>query len=85
MDDRAQSIGVARFFLSLVGASFVVWIVWEVANPILEHARGKNVGQTGSQATEWMQSGVDFIAITFLVIAVFGLLVLSIYQREVLR
>lgn len=85
MADRAQSIGIVRFFLSLIAGSFVAWIVWEIANPILTRADAQDAGQMGNQATGWIQSGVDFIVIAFLGIAVFGLLVLSIYQREVIR
>lgn len=83
MDNRGQSIGIVRFFLSLIAGAFMAFIVYQIANPILERADATDAGQMGNQGTVWIQSGVDFIAIVFLGIAVFGLLILAIYQREV--
>lgn len=85
MADRGQTIGIVRFFLSLIAGSFIAWMVWEVTTPILERADAAEAGQMGNEATGWITSGVEFIAIIFLGIAVFGLLILAIYQREVIR
>jgi len=83
-DQRGQAIGIARFILSLaVGAILVGAVLWPLANPLLERARGATSNPTGNQATEWLQSLVDFMPMIFLVIAFFGLLVLAVYQREV--
>jgi len=81
-DTRAQSVGIAKFLLSLVVATILAWIVQRVANPILDGATGNTAKAT--QSIAWMQSIVDNLFLVFLVIAVFGLVALSVYQREVL-
>jgi hypothetical protein len=84
MTDNRASIGIIRFFLSLIAGAVVVWIVWEVANPILDGARGATNNAEANQGTEWFQLLVDNLPITFLMIAFFGLIALAVFQREVL-
>lgn len=86
MDDRAQSIGIARFFLALVVGAFVFWIVSTVASPLLTEARATSAdGSEGAQATEWIATAIDYFPMAVLFIAFFGLIALSIFQREMLR
>lgn len=82
--DRASSIGIIRFFLSLIVGAVVTWIVWEVANPILDGARESTTSPEAAQGTEWFQLLVDNLPITFLMIAFFGLIALATFQRQVL-
>lgn len=84
-DDRAQSIGIARLFLSLTVGAFVIGIVWQITTPLLDHARDSGSDEVATQGTMWMQAGIDHLPIIFLFIAVFGLVALSVFQREVLR
>lgn len=81
-DTRAQSVGIAQFFLSLVVALIVAWIVKRIATPILDGASANT--QTGAQATAWITTGIDSLFLAFLVIAVFGVVALAVFQREVL-
>lgn len=81
-DTRAQSVGIARFLLSLVVAGILAFIASRVATPILDNTPSGN--PTAAQATGWLQTGVDSLFIAFIVIAVFGLIALSVFQREVL-
>lgn len=85
MDNRAQSVGLARFILSIIVGAPVVWIVWKVTDPILTGARGATNSSQANEATTWIGQGIDWLPILFLLIAFFGVIVLSIYQRELLR
>jgi len=83
MDNRAQSVGISKFFLSLLVATILAWIVQIIADPILDGAPTNSAKAT--QSVVWMQAAVDNLFLVFLVIAVFGLIALSVYQREVIR
>jgi hypothetical protein len=85
MGDRAQSIGLARFVLCLIVGAFVVWIVRSLSTRILPGAKTATNSTKANQATTWLQQGVDWLPIALLLIAFFGIVVLAIYQREVLR
>lgn len=82
-DERAQSVGIARFLISvvLVGA-VLAWIVGRVAGPILDKSEAAATTQKGVQASQWLQTGVDSLYLAFLVIGVFGLVALAVVQRE---
>lgn len=84
MDNRAQSIGLARFILSLIVGAPVVWIVWKITDPILTGARTATNNTKANQATTWLEQGVNYMPIWFLLVAFFGIIVLAIYQRELL-
>jgi len=85
MDNRAQSIGISRFILSLVVGAFVTWIVWLVTDPILSYAGNTTSNSQANQATTWFQDLTGYLPIAFLLIGFFGVIVLAIFQREVLR
>jgi len=85
MDNRAQSVGLARFILSLIAAAPIVWIVWESTSRILPGAKNAKNSTKANQATVWIQQGIDWLPLAFLLIAFFGIIVLAIFQREVLR
>lgn len=85
MDDRAQSIGLARFFISLVIGAFIFFIVTTIREPLSKHATSMSNSQTATQGTGWLNTLIDYLPVVFLLIAFFGLLVLAIYQREVIR
>jgi len=84
-DTRGQSIGFIRLFLSLIAGAAVVWIVMEVANPVLAGTRNATNNAKANEATEWFQMAVDYMPLAFLLIALFGIIALSIFQRERLR
>lgn len=84
-DTRGQSIGIARFFLSLIVAAIVGWIVELVATPVLQGTLDASNNAQANEATNWFLTGVDYLPIAFMIIAFFGLITLSIFQREVLR
>jgi len=84
-DTRAQSMGLARFILSLIAGVPVLWIVFEISTPILSGARETTNSTQANQATTWMEQGVNFMPVWFLLVAFFGILTLAIFQRELLR
>jgi len=85
IDDRAQSIGILRMFLSLAVGAFVVIIVREVGSPLLTKASEHGTDSTSAQGTAWLQEAVNYLPILFLGIAFFGLIAYSVFRREVIR
>jgi len=85
MDDRAQSMGIARAFLSLLVGAVLFWIVKEVTSPLFEHVNGQTTpGSKAAEGTTYLQQGVDFLPIAFLMIVFFGLIAYSVFAREVI-
>ena len=85
MDDRAQAIGIFRFFMSLSVGAVVFWIVLMVTDPALELAGGQGSDPVSADGTSYMSTAVEYIPILFLGVAFFGLIALAVYRREVLR
>ena len=85
MDDRAQAVGIARYFLALMVGAVVTWIVWEISIPLLDQSANATNNATAQQGTEWLRTGINNLPIFFLGVSVFGLVALAVYQREALR
>jgi len=85
MDTRAQSIGIARFILSLIVGAVMYWIVSLVTSPVLARARTSTNNATANQATTWFETGVNYLPLAFALISMMGLIVYSIFVREVGR
>lgn len=86
MDERAQSIGIARLFLSLGVGAIIIWIVGSLTAPLFEYAGEQTQsGTVYAEATNWLQQGVDFLPLAFLLISLFGLIAYSVFRRGVLR
>lgn len=82
---RAQSIGTVRYFLALVVGAFGFWLVSLIADPMLSGARDTTNSTTAHQGSNWLEAGVNFLPIAFLLIGFFGIVALAIFQRERLR
>lgn len=85
MDNRAQAIGIARFFLGLMVGAIVIFIVGEVTAPLFEHTGEQSQDQVATQGTAWLQQGIDYLPIFFLLISFFGLISYSVYSRRAVR
>jgi TRAP-type C4-dicarboxylate transport system permease large subunit len=83
MDNRAQSIGIAGFFISLVVGGIVYWVVDLVTDPILTRASEATTNAQANQATEWFRTAVEYMPILFMMLAFFGLISYSVWSREV--
>ncbi len=84
-DDRAQAIGISQLFLGLLVGVVVVGIVGKVTEPLFEKANAAGSGEVASNGTTWLQQGVDFLPIVFLLIGFFGLIAYSVWSREAVR
>jgi hypothetical protein len=81
-DTRAQSVGIMRFFLSLIVGGILTWILWEVTDPILSGASSATTNAKANQATTWFTDAIDWFPVFFLLIAVFGLVAVAVFQRR---
>jgi len=85
MDTRAQSIGIARFILSLIVGAVMYWIVDLVTSPLTTRASNTTSNATANQATNWFTTGISYLPLFFAVVSMMGLIVYSIFVREVGR
>lgn len=84
MDNRAQSIGIARFVLALVVGAVVYWIVDLTTDPILDGASNATTNNSANQATTWLSEWFGWMPIFLIVVSVMGLIVYSVFIRETL-
>jgi TRAP-type C4-dicarboxylate transport system permease large subunit len=85
MNDRGQSIGIARFFLALMVGAIMYWIATLVTDPLLAGSRNATNNATANQATQWFEQGVAAIPLAVTLIAFVGIIALSVFMREVDR
>ena len=83
MDNRAQSIGLARTFLGYAVFAILSFIITTVTDPILDHSANATTNATANQATMWFRQGIDLLPAFVLVLGFFSVTVYSIYVREV--
>jgi hypothetical protein len=62
-----------------------VWIVWEVTSKILPGAKDATNNAQANEATTWIQQAIDYMPLWFLIVSFMGVIILAIYQRELLR
>lgn len=79
-DERAQSIGIARMFMSLGVAAVVFWIMDAATEPIFTMAGEASNSAKADAATGWFQWIVANSPIFFAIVTFFGLVTLSVYQ-----
>jgi len=84
MDNRADAQGIARLFLGLGVAVVIIWVVNLVTDPMFDYIGRQSVDSTGSQGTVWLQQGIDFLPLFFLLISFFGLVAYSVFKRQVI-
>jgi len=85
MDNRGQSIGISRFFLSLMVGAILYWITDRVTTPVIAQSRNVTNNATANQATEWFHQGVEAMPLAIALLTFIGIIMLSVFQREVLR
>jgi len=85
MDTRGQSIGIARFILSLVVGAVMFWIVSLITDPLTTRAMDSTNNQTANTATGWFQTGISNLPLIFALISMMGLIVYAVFVREVGR
>jgi hypothetical protein len=85
MNNRAQSIGIARYFLSFIVAAIVYWIADLTTDPILSQSYNVTNNATANQATQWFDAAVTNMPLAFALISFLGMIALSVFYREALR
>lgn len=83
MNERAQSVGIGQFVLTLVVGGIVIYLVSEMAETILPGAQSATGNETANQATTWLQTVPDLLPIIVLIIGFVSLIVLAIFRREI--
>jgi hypothetical protein len=85
-DERGQSIGLSRFFMSvfLVG-SILYFITSQVGKPMLKGAQNATTNATMNQGSTMLLDVVNLMPLIMLFVGFTGMIVLAVYQREVLR
>jgi hypothetical protein len=85
MNDRAQgSIAISRFFLVLIVGAILFWLLSLISEPLLGGAKDTTTAPQANQATGWLQDFVGYFPFLVLFLAFMGLIVFSVYSREVL-
>lgn len=84
-DTRGQTIGYVRFFAALLIGGALSYFVLQVTEPILDYAGEASAGTQAAQTTTWLSQYGEYMVVFFVAISFFGLIVLSLYQREVAR
>jgi len=84
MNERAQSIGLARVFLYFgVGALVIGLLYNEFGAEILANSQEAATNGTASQAVTWSQQAMGLWPIFVLLTGFLAVVVLAIYQREI--
>lgn len=82
-NNRGQATAVFKFFVALVGGAILVLIINEVTSPLFEFINDNNGDPTAATGTTYLEQGINFLPIAFLMISVFGLVAYAVYSREV--
>lgn len=80
-DNRAQSIGISNYVLSLAAGAIVFYFcVVLVGGAFAKRVEGDG-GSLGTKSTHWLNVSGDAMIIVFAVVATFGLLLYAVRQR----
>lgn len=82
-DTRGQPIGIGRFFLALlVGGILFMVVLTPVATPLLQESMNATDHEKTNEATGWFQEWIEYTPIIMLMISVFGVLLVAVFQRN---
>jgi len=84
-DTRAQAVGILRFFAALLLGAPLAYFAYRVTDPILSRASEGAAGTDAAMTSTWLSQFGTYLVVFFVGISFFGLVVLSLYQREVAR
>jgi len=82
MNNRAQSIGIARMILTLAVGAVVIFLVSTVGESVLPGAKNATTNSTANQGTTYMMQVSELLPVTIALLSFFGLIVLAIYLSE---
>ncbi len=84
-DTRGQPVGILRFFATLLLGAPLAYFALQVTDPILSRAGESAAGTDAAMTATWLGEFGTYLVVVFVGISFFGLVVLSLYQREVAR
>lgn len=84
-DTRAQSIGISRYFLTMIVGAVLFWIASQATEKPLNEAMNATDNATANTGTQYFMTAIDMIPILIALLALFSIIALAIFQREVLR
>jgi hypothetical protein len=82
MNQRAQSVGLVRFFGSLGAGAVIVWIVQRLTADQLDYIDQNATVSAVQQSNAWFEVLVNNLPILFLLLAAMGGLAWSVYQTR---
>lgn len=86
MDDRGQTIGIARAFLFLAVAAFMIGLFFDRAGlGVIQSSQAAADNATAQQAAQWSSDFVGLLPLAALLIAMLSVIVIAILQRERIR
>lgn len=80
--ERAQSVGIANFFLALLVGAILTWIITAVTDPLMASARDRATDSVANTALDWSATLFTNFPLMWLLTSFFSLVALSVFQRE---
>jgi len=84
-DTRGQAIGILRFFAALIVGAPLAYFAYRVTEPILDKSETAAQGTDAAATAGWLSAFGEYMVVVFLFVSFFGLVALSLYQREAVR
>lgn len=85
-DERAQSVGLARFFMSVFVVGTLLWFILDrLGTPLLQGAKNATSNGTANSASNMFIDFIGLVPVIMIIVGFMGIVLLAIYQREVLR
>ena len=85
MDTRADATGIANGLLALVVGAIMMWLFTQIGTPVHNRARNATSNATLNAGTGWLETFQANWPLLVLLLFVFSLLALAVFQREVFR
>lgn len=83
MDDRAQSIGIARFFMTIGVGAVCLFLLTTVGDPMLNSSQNATNNATANMGTTYLSQAMDLAPFLIVLAALIGVVMLAVYQREI--
>jgi hypothetical protein len=78
-----DSIGLSRTILSVAVLAVMVFLVTTVIGKLQPHAESQTAGTSFAKGTAWLNTGVEYFALSGLLIVLFGSVAYAVYTNQV--